>query len=831
MNMLHQPGTASWARLAKLLLLITGASLLPLGELRAQAGNDNPTGPSGQFNGNITSGGSYDPYTGNVTRTITDLVVAGVVGEYGLSYARSWNSRGGPSWYHSYGWTIEDVNDLPAGQPIPYTVSFPDGRSETFGPPTLGGAWRAAPGTQERMKPLAGNLCYLLLPDGGRVEFSATETSYTEETNRPPTTYYSYSFTARALIDPHGLRTTFGYDGAGRLSQITEPAGRWIRLFYTGAGAVDYIEASDGRIVDYTYSTQTFSPGTFPWTVLTQVDYYGDASLRATYTYQGPNVGDPNGLPLVQSCEDPLYAGPMKEISYTYATADNPNGTPAVYGQIQSENHRATGQAVSTLTMNTATTRTEQRGDGASRTFNYSGGKLISWTDFKGQTASQTHNGAGGAVDSMTNMRGHTTNFTNDPFTGHVTLTTHPLTPFDGGVRASGQVVYGNANCPDPNNRDGNNPYYVCQTRNERGNWTTFWRDTNKRVRQIDYPAAGTWEEFTYNGSGQVETHRLTSGGTEYFSYDGRGMLQSSTNAEGKTTSYAYHPNDRLWRMTDPRGNNTWFDYNQRGQVVRVTHQDGSYIQNGYNPDGTLAWTADENHPNASWDANQRTRFGYDDYKRVTSVTNPLNQTTSYNYAQDWANPYLHTTGSVKGLFLPSGRQVHYAYDPNWQRTIMREGISADDAWTFYGYDPVGNLTSVDDPRRNVTTFGYDERNRRTSKTDPAPYQGQVTRWEYDRAGNMEQETRPDNVSRRWEYDALNRVIHTYGFGNEHTEYKRDIAGNVYEMVDPKGSVYGFGYDQMGRKTSATYPIDATGVPRTETWRYDIAGNMDQYQN
>jgi hypothetical protein len=38
--------------------------------LRAQIGNDNPTGPAGVFNGNVTTGCSYDPYTGNARRSI-----------------------------------------------------------------------------------------------------------------------------------------------------------------------------------------------------------------------------------------------------------------------------------------------------------------------------------------------------------------------------------------------------------------------------------------------------------------------------------------------------------------------------------------------------------------------------------------------------------------------------------------------------------------------------------------------------------------------------------------------------------------------------------------
>jgi hypothetical protein len=112
--------------------------------LQAQIGNNNPTGPAGMFNGNVTTGCSYDPLTGNATRSITDLVVSGSVGSYPLAFARTANSRYqqeddfafGPSggWQHSYSWTIEDSDPVVGinSRPSSYAVHFPDGRAMTF---------------------------------------------------------------------------------------------------------------------------------------------------------------------------------------------------------------------------------------------------------------------------------------------------------------------------------------------------------------------------------------------------------------------------------------------------------------------------------------------------------------------------------------------------------------------------------------------------------------------------------------------------------------------------------------------------------------------------
>jgi hypothetical protein len=113
-----------------LLVLFTSAS-----SVRAQVGGDNPTGVSGIFNGNLENTG-VDPWTGNATRSITDISVAGAVGEYPLALVRTANSRA-PSttevfswsggWNHNYNWILEDPpnGNTQNFQPSSYTIESP----------------------------------------------------------------------------------------------------------------------------------------------------------------------------------------------------------------------------------------------------------------------------------------------------------------------------------------------------------------------------------------------------------------------------------------------------------------------------------------------------------------------------------------------------------------------------------------------------------------------------------------------------------------------------------------------------------------------------------
>lgn len=829
--------------------------------LRAQIGNNNPTGPAGVFNGNITTGCSYDPLTGNATRSITDLVVTGSVGKYPLAFVRTANSRYlqagefgfGPagSWRHSYAWEIdgsETSNSNPSFPPTVYPVFFPDGRIINFSGSPSDPYFQGPPGVQERFQPInfSTMLAYLILPDGGKIEFKATRVMECDYELHPPCTY-SYSYQAKAIIDPHGLRTTLTYNGDGvsngdgSLSMVQEPGGRWLQLSYitTPDRVISQVQASDGRVVQYNYGQASFSPGTNLYTYLGNVVYPFEPTLNlsptAYYTYQAPNGPNPNGFPLLSSCDDPMYAGPMKKISYTYATENGDPLVPVVVGQILSENNGNTGQIVSRLYVPFITWRNEIRGDGLSRTFEYPSAYLWRYTDFKGQYSTLSH--VNGFVSAFKDARNHTTSYTREGPNGALAVLTHP-DPEQSNQRFAYRYVDGA-------------PYFLEIRGDERNlnSNTYFVRDpATHRVTKIWYPdyPVGPTEEFTYNNFGQVETHTMTSGGVENFRYDGRGLMYESwppatpsdPNPEQHKTRYFYYtsgPNtDRLWYVIDPRNNTTWFEYNTRGQITKVTHADGKFRQNGYNADGTLAWTADENHPNASYNVNERTRYLYDDYKRVISVTNPLNQTTTLSYAPpNGAGSHSHTTASVYRVTLPLGKKTDFDYDENFRRKMMRRGVESpdDDGGIWFGYDEVGNLITVRDPRGHTTNLGYDERDRRISSTAPYPFNNQVTRWEYDTRSNLTKETRADLSFRRMEYDAQSRVIDAYGFANEHTHYQRDLAGNIKQLTDSKPATYFFDYDQMNRKISTTYPLDATGTTRGETWHYDWAGNMDLYRN
>lgn len=836
-------------------------------------GSENPTGVTGEYNGSITTAGSYDPFTGNAKRAINDLTVTGSVGAYPLNFTRVLNTRGvggpfgnGGGWKHSYQWGLyiappPMTNPPPCYVPPPDAkILYPDGgirilrllEDDTYeqvdGADVMG----------DRLVHLQGNNYDLKLKDGGVVQFRQVA----GRPGHPPT----------AIVDPYGQTTTLEYDTLNRLSIIKEPAGRFLQLHYTAycylsqapephqvcSDFITRVEAWDGRNnlmekVLYHYDPViTPSPFSVTYWNLDRVTY--DDGSAAEYGYYEPTLGLPSNLMTripgkVDTCRDTRYAGAMKNIKYLYSSSGACSVAP---GQLLSENN-INGQALSTLAYPTPPAcqlpitdaryaRIEQRPDGATRKFQYDRvGELNSYTDFAKPNLGEVHHTT--TITYMEPAPANPAHYLRTVTDARMKSTSMEKEYNIGAVMA---VIHPNGSRIDYTYSDPNNPYYVASQKDENGHITYYDRygapgfppdplNTN-RIWRIRYPDGG-WEVFTYNNRGQVLWHRMTSGGEENFTYDTRGLKETYTppvTASGSgPTRYFYHPSgaqtDRLRYVEDPRWNSTWYEYNSRGQVTKLTHQDSTFTQSVYNHDGTLQWSEDELY--------HKTSYLYDEYKRVTEITNHLNETISNSYAPNGLNALSHTTSSVYRVTSDMGKVIDYDYDGNFRRKWMTVAPATNDAATNkYTYDEVGNLKTVEDPRTKVTTYEYDDRNRQRSVRNDEL--NETTTTLFDDAGNKKLETREDGAFRTWDYDTMNRLWKAYDWRtnvtaqpNQTTTYDRDHAGNALFITDTKGAVYSFLYDKLNRKESATNPSDSTVPARTETWLYDIAGNLARYTN
>jgi RHS repeat-associated protein len=851
--------------------------LIPI-KITAEEGDDNPTGVSGIYNGNVTTAGNYDPYTGNAMRVVDDIVVPGSVGAYPLKWTRYFTSRrrleavymnDGPHaeptphyepmtrWKYSY-------NDYAIG---PRYMEFPDGRSID--------GWAEFPsGITERWGSAfdANGIARgaILLADGGKVLFEAE--------NRPI-----------ELIDPYGQRTRMtyvigGHDELGdiyRLDRVTEPGGRYLKVTWRNPDvrlsyAVSRVDAFDGpqnHLLQSVIYTWDLTEG---HRTLASVRY--DDVTTATYTYTIVQIKIGNitvgHRPVLQTCNDVRYAGPMRQITYEHDPDRN--------GIITSEKNSSTGAAVSTLlgAGNGSVETQERRGDGPMRTFKYGGGdalsikkgKLVWYTDFKNdlnQTTNLTYGDwdqpGEGFVTAVTDPNNHITSYTRG--------NPHSWPPMPWAIYRITHDVDGSH--IDQTFTDDDNPYYLASRTDERGKRTDYTRNNPlnpnpNAITRKDYPAdesgARPYETFEYNPFGQILTHRFKNGGYQHFDYDSRGLLLTKTNptwnanrasslASDPKTTYSYYTTypwfDRVYRETDPRGLITEYEYDRkpvfgdpafpngqstgdatsgRGLVTKITHvsDNGTYQLFAYDKFGSKVWEENE--------LRQRTTYTYDDYGRVLKIKNPLGKEVVNTYVPTVGtntSPYVHTTNCNDTTTTPTLVVTRNAYDTNFRKisaTVAPGTIQQ--AITLFEYDFLGNPTKVTDPDGHFTRADYDTRNRKWHVYDAL---NNTTTFEYDFASNLKKITRPDTSIENKTYDALNRLLtdtvpkegppqpesvtttFEYYPGNAPT-----MAGELLRVTDGKNQTTTFEYDPSGLQTKMTYPNNV----HYQTWTYDSDKNL-----
>lgn len=548
------------------------------------------------------------------------------------------------------------------------------------------------------------------------------------------------------------------------------------------------VKASDGRSVTYGYENRTEPVLGFQHTVLKEADY-GDGE-KATYAY-GFFI---EGLaPLMSEVSESRYEGTSTEMRFDFGR------TNTVHGMIAAEIRPSTGEFLARRkSLGTGKLATDYS-NGARETFHMdttheATGNVQGHTDALGNFRSFEYDAGGsGFLTLATNARGETRTYTRNGFGVRLTQT----------AADGSQITWA---------RDGRNR--ITSLTGSRGEITTYTRDGSGRPERIDRPD-GSYETHSYNGFGQVTSRRLRNGATETFAYDARGLKTSWTDGSGRTWIYAYDTYDRLASVTDPRGNITRYEYNPRGQITKVTRPDGTWVSHEYDSMGNRIAFTDE--------AGARWAWTYDEFRRVLTATDPLNNTTSYEYAQAFWNSgsFVRLAGPT-AIVSPEGRRTEVAYDLMLRRASTTAGAgTADAATTEFSYDQVGNVTAITDPNDQVWQFEYDARNRRTAAIDPL---GNRWGWTYDRANNMTSEIRPDAGVTTNVFDAMNSLLESTDPAGNSTSFGYDGAGRLVSLTDARGNTHTFEYDGTGRRTRMTYPAGST-----EQWAYDPAGNVATY--
>jgi len=765
---------------ALLLLGLTPAYATICGNGHGGAPSAPPTGGSGSGdpNGNGTGanipdpnqdGDPFVPTTGNDHRAVVDVQLFSGVGDHKLTFKRYANSRYSSSvnyfgtsgnYRHSYQW------EMVSSGTNSYSIYYPTGAIWTFSPVAGSpGQYASVAACPDRL--FQNGSGFVLQKSNGYQFFF-----------QPVGSGYQMAF----FRDPHGSQYNLNYDSLSRVTQVTEPAGRYIALNYSGSTLAS-VQTSDGRSVNYNYNNFTDKVTGKAYPAMVKADY--PDGRHAQYDYDQPIS---KTRPVAVKCDDPHYKYPFSKIRLDYQT-----NSASISGQITQQSDLDTALPINQLGQiapgnTTCPTVSEPGAISAQRSYwvNETNG-LIQWkSDGLGKRTYYTYDQNGnGFINSKKDANGHIQFLVNSPY-GNPLVRTNADTSVENWSR-------------DAQDR-------VLSYTDALSNSYTYNRDANGLVTNTLYPD-GTAESYTYNGFNQVVTYTLRNGGTYSYSYDSRGLLASKTDPLGNTTSYTYDSLERVSGITDALGHTTQMSYNDEGKPTQLIHPDGTAIAYSYDTYGNLTNTVDES--GASWSKT------YDSYHQVTSATDPLDNTTTYGYFAVYHNLPNQVT-------LPSGKQTVIGYDSAFHTTNVIKGYgTADAATNSFVYDPAGNVTSMIDGDGHTWKYTYDSRNRKVSETDPL---NNKTQYAYDGNGNLIKTTRPDGKVTTNLYDALNRLIKTTDYLGNVTQMTYDASGNLLSLTDPKGNVYSYTYDLLNRRLSTTYPDGAS-----ELWSYDAVGNLSSY--
>jgi len=673
--------------------------------------------------------------------------------------------------------------------------------------PNTGGYLRTYPdGTKVYFKPdgahdytldrLGNKTTYTYNADG-----AVATMTFTPAGASAPSHTWNFSYTGgklSSITDPAGRATAFTVDGNGHLIQAAFPDGTSRQFAYDGRGLLTQQTDQRGEITSYSYDAygriqsttspqrQVFDPATGQTQVIQEVRTFTPSDTGYALINDSI-VGDPaNPAPAV-----PKSADLVDRVAYTRGGI---SGHTNEWGSWLDETD-AVGR-----------TTTYQR-DGADNPIHQTNpdGTCVSRTyDDKGNLLSSTELDAGqcqgaGVRGQASGVRGQgpTWSYTYERRFNQIKTETDPM---------------------------GRTTVYVYDYEEGRG-------DAGNLVR-VEYPAVPPTGE-----NGQVVTP------TVRYTYNALGLKETETDQRGMVTKYVYTQGTPAEAYGQPGALFAQSVTPVPGLLTKIIedygdapHLNVTTVYKEFDAQGKPMTVYGPNHGAGAGAAcatcsagggaggnGVETHYTYDAWSRVLTETDALGIVTKYEY--DARGNLTRQTADYTADGR-TGRNVvtEYTYNPNNQ--LLRQRTVADGIVqeTSRSYDVNRKLAAATDGNGNTTTFAYDAADQLIAETDPL---GHTTTYAYTARGELAAATGPDGMVTAFEYDAFGRrtaeIVDAVGLRLT-TRYAYDAAGNLLTVTDPAGTATCYIYDALDRRTSEIR--DCNGLRLTTTYVYDLAGNL-----
>lgn len=358
-------------------------------------------------------------------------------------------------------------------------------------------------------------------------------------------------------------------------------------------------------------------------------------------------------------------------------------------------------------------------------------------------------------------------------------------------------------------------------------------------VKKYTSPASAV-NTFEYDALGNLTAENDETDAsavlTTKYTYDGWGRLVRTESPTGKVSSttmgWGSSATKKYYVLGQAAGEpwvKTWYD--SRGREVLVESVGAkdvqTSIQTTYDAKGRQHRIVTK-----EGDLSFTENFTYDQRGRVSRDENVGRNTTTYSYGNRSVTTTLGTGRSYTKAYNAWGDVVS-ASDPvntvTWQygKNGKPTGVSTCGNTVGFGYDDVGNRTSLSDPDAGTTTYTYDAAGRETLRKDArgktvatgydvyghvvsTEYDGVKTSYVYGTSGSSAMRLTGMVRDRRivsYRYDNFGRVSQTIvsGMGNNMSPmlilYEYNANGAVTKAVYP-GTTINYDYDCYGNMTA-----------------------------
>ncbi len=326
-----------------------------------------------------------------------------------------------------------------------------------------------------------------------------------------------------------------------------------------------------------------------------------------------------------------------------------------------------------------------------------------------------------------------------------------------------------------------------------RGYQTLFNYDGINRLIGVTPPPSGEAQtSITYddiNGQGYIIQKGVSQ---SQYSFDGLGRPISARSNTGVTTEARYDQCGRMMYRSLPFDGSTpnvgdSFTYDPLGRVTSITHPDGTFISYSYLGNTVTV----KNERDLSTTLNFES-FGDPEYKRLVSIKDAQNNTTSYEY---------DLLGNITRINSPMGGSRVFSYD---SKNFLVSEIHPESGTTTYTHDEIGNVITKTNAKNQTITYQYDALNRLTFVDHPSG-EDDVT-YAYDNADNRTlMESSSGSYSYSYEYDPSNRLTKqnvNLDNINYTINFAYDERNNPVQAKYPSGETVSYNYDAGNRLSS-----------------------------